>query len=140
MTTPPGIGRIRVERHDGHVLATLFGLTVLGAGSAFAVFGLPNLPLHGPLHYAGVMGPLCGMTRAITALLRGDIPTALTYNPAAPLVLLSSVALAIRGLAGVLTGAWVSWQWRPSRAAVAVMVTGAVGLAVRQQLHASFLA
>ena len=140
MTTSPSVRRIWVERHDGHVVATLFGITVLGAGSLFAVFGLPGLPLHGPLHYLGVMGPLCGMTRAVTALLRGEIAMALAYNPAAPLALLASIVLTARALAGVLSGVWWNAQWHVSRRVIVILVAAAVGLAVRQQLRASLLA
>lgn len=141
---PVGVTRhgagFRVERRDRHVPATLFGITVVGAGCTFAVFGLPALPLHGPLHYAGVMGPLCGMTRATTALLRGDVGVALAYNPAAPLVLVSSVALAARALAGRVTGMWWNWEGRMSRRALVLLLLGALALAVRQQLHAPLLA
>ena len=35
----------------------------------------------------GVACPGCGMTRAVAWLLRGDIGTALTYHPLAPLVI-----------------------------------------------------
>jgi len=36
-----------------------------------AAVGLPPVDLHGPLHYLGVMDPLCGMTRGTVAVLRG---------------------------------------------------------------------
>jgi hypothetical protein len=39
----------------------------------------------------GVACPGCGMTRAASHLIRGDLPTALTYHPLVPLVALFSI-------------------------------------------------
>jgi hypothetical protein len=44
---------------------------VICVGSVLAVFGLLPLSVHGPLHFYGVMDPLCGATRAVRLALRG---------------------------------------------------------------------
>jgi hypothetical protein len=61
---------IRIEwrrRDDWHWL-TLAAPVGIAAAVALAAFGLPPIDLHSPLHYAGVMDPLCGMTRAVRML------------------------------------------------------------------------
>lgn len=43
-------------------------------------------PLHSPLRYLGVACPLCGGTRAVTALATGQFLLAVKYNPFALLM------------------------------------------------------
>jgi hypothetical protein len=65
-------------------LAPLAAAGLLAAG-VLAVVGLPPVDLHGPLHRLGIMDPLCGMTRGVVAVLRGQLGRAVAYNPASPL-------------------------------------------------------
>jgi hypothetical protein len=52
--------RVVWEPVDRHRWAGLLAVAGLAAGGAMAIFGLPPVDLHGPLHYAGIMDPLCG--------------------------------------------------------------------------------
>jgi hypothetical protein len=49
--------------------------------AALAVWGLPSLDIHGPLHRLGVMDLLCGGTRAAYFTVTGRWATAWEYNP-----------------------------------------------------------
>lgn len=53
----------RWETNDRH--PTMTSLVVIGIPllMLLAVVGLPPVDIHGPLHYLGIMGPTCGMTR-----------------------------------------------------------------------------
>ena len=98
-----------------------------------AVFGLPPVDLHGPLHYLGVMDPLCGGTRSVYLTLHGHLREALRYNPAGPVLTLAAFAVLIRAAAGWLTGCWM--RIHPPRVAIAVAVVAPVALEVDEQLH-----
>ena len=116
--------------------AALLGLAIAGI---FAVFGLPPVSVHGPLHFAGVMDPLCGMTRGTAATVRGDLRAAITFNPLSPLVPTAFVAIAIRWIRGRHSGRWICLRYvvRPVPATLAVL--GLVALEINQQLHADLL-
>src|SRR6266511_3702846 len=84
---------------DPHRRLARLGLGGLLAGGIFAVTGPPPLDLHGPLHYLGIMDPLCGMTRGVLWTLRGRLE---------------------RAAVGWLTGRWLTvtlsharrpWSW-----------------------------
>jgi hypothetical protein len=66
--------------------------------------GLPPVDLHAPLHYLAVMDPLCGMTRGVRLVARGDLAGAVRYNPAAPLVPFGGGLLLVRAAHGHRTG------------------------------------
>jgi Protein of unknown function (DUF2752) len=104
------------------------------------VVGLPPVDLHGPLHYLGVMDPLCGMTRGTVAVLRGQLALAWAYNPASP-PLVAGAALALgRWLVGRLTGRWLEVRVGPGRVAWAVGAVALLVLWANQQAHAALLA
>ena len=119
----------------------LAGLMVAGAlvSVALAVFGMPPVDLNGPLHVLGVMGPTCGMTRAVRHLALGEMSLALRYNPAVPVLPVAVVAVAARFLYGVATGQWLElklrWRWSPLLTLGAVLVA----LTVHQQLNSELL-
>ena len=48
---------------------------------AMAIYGLPAVDLHPPLHRLGIMDPLCGGTRAARYAAQGRFEDAWTYNP-----------------------------------------------------------
>lgn len=120
------------------------GLTVLATvgtlgAAALGVFGLPPVDLHGPLHYLGIMDPLCGMTRAIRALAVGDRALAWRYNPGSFVLAVSAAVMLARGGIGLLTGRWISVRviWR--RILWSALILASVALSINQQLHAQFL-
>jgi hypothetical protein len=149
MRTPPwNIGSaverttgVRVDWRTADPYPGLTSAAVVGLCIAvgFAIFGMPSVSIHGPLHYAGVMDPLCGMTRGTVATVRGDVRTALTFNPVSPLVPVGFVALAARWVAGRHTGRWVCLRYvvRPLPASAAVLALAALG--INQQAHADLL-
>lgn len=124
------------DRHAG--LSRFVAVGGLGA-VALAVFGLPPFSLHGPLHRFGVMDPLCGMTRAVRFLARGDLADAWRYNPASFVLLASAIIVALRWVVGKLRGRW--WNVTvPSRRVLLPIFGFAVAvLWVNQQAHVSLL-
>jgi hypothetical protein len=64
-----------VDRHGALTGLAAAGLVATGL---LAVVGLPPVDLHGPIHYLGVMDPLCGMTRGSRLVTRGDLAGALS--------------------------------------------------------------
>ncbi|MGH9214614.1 MAG: DUF2752 domain-containing protein [Acidimicrobiales bacterium] len=113
-----------------------FGLV---AAAGWAVFGLPPVNLHSPIHFVGIMGPLCGMTRGVAAATRADLGEAWWYNPAGPLVLGGALALVVRWVVGRSTGRWVRVRLRLTPLVVAVVGLVVAGLEVDQQLRAARL-
>lgn len=117
------------------VAVALGGLT---AAVVLAVCGMPPVNLHGPLHFLGVMDPLCGGTRSVYLTLHGRWAAAVTYNPAGPALVLGAVAVLVRAARG-------SRMWAPKtitvprRVRVALGVLAVVALEVHQQLHAGLL-
>jgi len=57
-------------------------LVGLAAGAVLAIAGLPPVDVHGPLHYVGIMDPLCGGTRGLRLMMRGHLASAWRDNPA----------------------------------------------------------
>lgn len=118
-------------------------LAVLAAGSTMAVFGLPPVDLHGPLHHAGIMDPLCVGTRAAAYTARGEFALAWRYNPLSILVVVGAAALVVRTAVGLLARRWltlkVSWTLRRLWAAWATVLLLLAALTVRQQLRADLL-
>ena len=112
----------------------------LAAGVALALLGLPPISLHGPLHFAGIMDPACGMTRGVVAVLRGDLEAAVTFNPASPLVPALGVAALARWGYGLRTDRWLVARFSPRPLTVSLVAAAAVALAVNQQMHADLLA
>ena len=113
------------------------------AAVVMAIWGLPPLDLHGPLHYLGVMDPLCGGTRAARYTAQGQWGAAWRYNPLGILAVLGAALLVLRGAVGVTWGRW----WTPAvvigprlrRGLVVALVAGLVALEIRQQLLAPLL-
>jgi len=127
---------------DHQWLTTLSAATV-AAAAALALFGLPPLDLHGPLHYVGVMDPLCGGTRAARYTMRGELALAWRYNPLGILAVVVATLLVLRSVVGTATSRWLTLVvvWTPSRkrAALTAGFVLVAALAVRQQLRADLL-
>jgi hypothetical protein len=129
-------GLERVDRHRG---VTWMAVAGAGVGAAMALWGLPPVDLHGPLHYVGVMDPLCGGTRSVRYAFAGRWGEAWRYNPLGPFLVVGAVLVAARTALGVATGRWPTvtlaprwWVWAPA----AVLV---VALEVNQQVHSALL-
>jgi hypothetical protein len=104
---------------------SLTAIRVAGAGVLAAAIAYPHAPVHPatcPLRAAtGIPCPLCGMTRAVSASVHGNITDALSFHPAGILVALLAVAAIVRPafvmkalrqpawIASVLLGAM--WLW-----------------------------
>jgi hypothetical protein len=130
---------LRWERADRHPALTLLAAGGLLAAGVLAVVGLPPLDLHGPLHYLGIMDPLCGMTRGTVAALHGQLGQAVAYNPGSLLLLVAAVLAVGRWLVGRLTGRWLDATPRPTPLTLAVAVVVVLALWVNQQAHAALL-
>ena len=126
----PGVRWVREDRHPA--------LAPLAVG-VLAVVGLPPVDLHGPLHYLGVIDPLCGMTRGTVAVLRGQLGRAFTYNPASPLLVAGAALLLGRWVVGRLSGRWLEVRVQPSRVVWGVGAVTVLVLWVNQQAHAALL-
>jgi hypothetical protein len=133
---PLGLRWERADRHPAPAPLAAGGLLAVGV---LAVVGLPPLDLHGPLHYLGIMDPLCGMTRGTVAVLRGQLGQAVAYNPASPLLLVGAVLAVGRWLVGRLTGRWLDATPRPTPITSAVAAIVVFALWVNQQTHATLL-
>ena len=120
------------------MLAPLAAAGLLAA-TVLAAVGLPPVDLHGPLHYLGVMDPLCGMTRGTVAVLRGRLGQAVAYNPASPLLVAGALLAVGRWLFGRLTGRWLDVTLRPTRLTVGIAAALVLALWVNQQAHAALL-
>lgn len=135
--------RLSWEARDRHRLVTLIALLGLAGAVAMAVYGLPPVNLHGPLHRYGIMDPLCGGTRAARYAAAGNWPQAWRYNPLGLFAVLASGAATLRAVLGVARRRWltvsVTWTPRRARTVAVVMVALLAALDVRQQTHAALL-
>ena len=117
--------------------AVTFGLVPLAV--LVAVVGLPPVDIHGPLHYLGIMGPTCGMTRGVMWTVRGDLARAWQFNPVALLVIPTMVAVTGRAIYARVTGQWLNLhlRWRPWLWIIPAVLI--ILLSIRQQLSVEFL-
>ncbi|MFF0518588.1 DUF2752 domain-containing protein [Actinomadura nitritigenes] len=131
--------RVSWDRDDRHRRLRAVAVAGLVAGALMAVFGLPPIAVHSPLRLVGMVCPLCGGTRAVQALMRGDVATAWHYNPLAFAVVPGALLVLVRWGAGLATGRWVNVRvLRP--AAVWVVAAAAVAaLWANQASHAAML-
>jgi len=130
---------LRWDGHDRHPTFTRLALLGVPVVALVAFLGLPPLDLHGPLHYLGVMGPTCGMTRGVMWTARGDLAQAWRFNPASLMVVPTLIGLTGHAVYGRITNRWLNLhiRWRPWLWVVpaAIILT----LSIRQQLNIDFL-
>lgn len=129
----------RIEDRDRHRIFGVLAVAGLVAGAAVALFGLPPVEVHSPLRLFGWVCPLCGATRAVQALMRGDLHTAWAYNPIAFLVVAGAAAVVVRGLAGLVTGRWVNLTVTRPRTVYLVGGLAFGVLWINQAQHAAML-
>ena len=131
------------ERRDHHAVVTVTALGGLTIAGAMALFGLPPVDLHGPLHRFGIMDPFCGGTRAARYTAQGQWALAWQYNPLGIAAVLSASAATLRAVAGLLSRRWLTvrlqWTRESRRLVLAIGVALVVALTVRQQLRADLL-
>jgi hypothetical protein len=132
--------RLRLDTQDRHRWVTWFAVAGLAAGAVMAVAGLPPVDLHGLAHYAGVMDPLCGGTRSVHALLRGQFADAWRYNPISFVVVGGATAVLIRHAIGWSTRRWLTVTIIRRRPVVVLLAALTVALGINQQAHAELLA
>lgn len=128
---------------DDMRLVTVAAVLGLIAAAVMAVFGLPSVDIHGPLHRVGIMDPLCGGTRAARLTARGDIQGAWTYNPLGVFATWAAALAVLRLAIGAATRRWLNThvQWTPRRArfVLAVLAIATIVLEIRQQSRADLL-
>ncbi|WP_304454640.1 DUF2752 domain-containing protein [Nocardiopsis sp. YSL2] len=129
----------RVEGRDRLRPLTWTALGGLVLGAVMAVFGLPPVDVHGPLHYLGIMDPLCGGTRSVWAAMSGDPATSWRYNPLGIVLVAGAAGTIVRFVLGAVTGRWINVRVRSWETVVAVGSTLFGVLAVRQQMNADLL-
>jgi hypothetical protein len=135
--------RVGWHRRDQHRWLTWAGLAGLCAAAAMAVFGLPPVDLHGPLHRLGIMDPLCGGTRAARYTAQGQWASAWQYNPLGIVTVVAAVLAAVRAAVGLCLRRWLtvsmSWTARRRNVALVLLVIAVTALEIRQQLRADLL-
>lgn len=131
------------SKSDRMRVVTMVGGAGLVVALTMAVFGLPPVDLHGPLHRMGIMDPFCGGTRAARLTALGRLGEAWRYNPLGILATLAAALAAARVAVGTVTGRWlnigVAWTPRRIRIALAVLTIATVALQIRQQDRADLL-
>jgi hypothetical protein len=131
------------QSYDGHRLVTVVAFLGVASAGMMALVGLPPVDLHGPLHYLGIMDPLCGGTRAARYTMRGEWAQAWKYNPLGILAVTGAAAAAGRAVVGMLTCRWVTvtiaWTPQRRRLVIGLIVAAAAILEVRQQLLTNLL-
>jgi hypothetical protein len=135
----PSMVAFHWEAHDRHPTTTRLVVIGIPLLILLAVVGLPPVDIHGPLHYLGIMGPTCGMTRGVMWTARGDLIRAWQFNPGSLLVIPTMVALTARMTYGKTTGRWLNLhiRWRPWLWMIPAVVI--LLLAIRQQINIDFL-
>lgn len=139
----PALASWSWERRDHHAVVTVTALAGLTIAGAMALFGLPPVDLHGPLHRFGIMDPFCGGTRAARYTAQGQWALAWQYNPLGIAAVLGASAATLRAVAGLLSRRWLTvrlqWTRGSRRLVLAIGVALFVALTVRQQLRADLL-
>lgn len=127
------------ESHDRHPTTTRLVLVGIPLLIALALVGLPPVDIQGPLHYLGIMGPTCGMTRGVMWTARGDLIRAWQFNPASLLVIPTMAGLAARAAYARISGRWLNLhiRWRPWLWLIPAVIL--LALTIRQQLNIDFL-
>jgi hypothetical protein len=118
-------------------LSWLAGLLVIGV-ALLGIIGVPPVDLHGPLHYLGIMDPLCGATRAMYLTVHGRLREAMIYNPGAPVLLAAAGVVFVRAAIGAVSHRWMT-VWIPRRIGAVLIVAALVVLEINQQSHAALL-
>ena len=135
--------RLSMQSRDRHPLITSIALLGVATAVMMAVWGLPPIDLHGPLHRYGIMDPLCGGTRAAYYTTRGNLGRAWQYNPLGVIVVGGGCAAVARSVSGLATRRWLTlttvWTSRRRWMVATIVLVLLVALEIRQQLNADLL-
>ena len=140
-TTPASLIDVRwstTNRH-GQLLPFVLGGGVLAV--VLAIFGLPPwfLSLHTPIHYMGIMDPLCGMTRASRFMARCEFGEAWRYNSGSFVLAALAVLIVARAVLGRVRGRWLEIPARRPRLFMVLLAVPVALLWINQQLHVNLL-
>ncbi|KRB73137.1 hypothetical protein ASE01_20415 [Nocardioides sp. Root190] len=142
VTTHAHVG-LTVDSQDRYRWITLASIGLLAVAAGMAALGLPQFDLHGPLHWFGIMDPLCGGTRAARYTALGEWDLAWKYNPLGIVTVIAVGLLALRAGVGVLTRHWITlditWTRRGRWVAVTIAALLVIALEIRQQGRAELL-
>lgn len=129
----------RWEAHDRHPTTTRLTLIGIPLVTLLALVGLPPVDIHGPLHYLGIMGPTCGMTRGVMWTARWDLARAGQFNPASLLVVPTLIGLTGRAVYARLANRWLNLhiRWRPWLWVIPALLI--LILTIHQQINIDFL-
>ncbi|MGH9267688.1 MAG: DUF2752 domain-containing protein, partial [Acidimicrobiales bacterium] len=56
----PRAAAVRWTSRDTQPAVTYLSLAGIAAAALLAALGMPPISIHGPLHFVGIMDPLCG--------------------------------------------------------------------------------
>lgn len=128
---------------DAHRATATLAVTGLAIAVGMALFGLPPIDFHGPLHRFGIMDPLCGGTRAARYTAMGKWGLAWRYNPLGIVAVVGAAATIVRTVVGLAFSRWLTvtlmWTTSRRRIAIATALLALVALTTRQQLRADLL-
>jgi len=129
---------LTITDRDTHRVFTYTAAAGIVATVVLALVGLPAANLHGPLHFQGVMDPLCGMTRGMFYAGQGEWLTAWRYNPGSLLLLTGAAVAVLRAAVGSVTARWL--QVRIAKPLLySTLIVAIVVLEINQQAHAALL-
>lgn len=126
---------------DEYVRASIGSVLLIVTAAMLSETGVPKTPLMWPMYRLGLVLPSCGLTRGVTALLRGDLHRAWMFNPASFLVVAVAAALTLRLAVGIATGRWlvVASLSATPRFVLVLVALGTAALWINQQAHADVL-
>lgn len=140
--TPPRVW-FEVEHSDRWRAVTWLAIAAAAIALVMAIVGLPPVDLHMPPHYAGIMDPLCGGTRAIRLAALGHWSESWRYNPIGIPLLIICVILVVRAAIGWLFGRWLTlrihWTRRGKQIAWLLVAVAVIALEINQQAHVELL-
>jgi hypothetical protein len=129
---------VSIDESDSLRVWSMVSLVAAGGALFLLVFGVPGVDLHGPLHYIGIMDPLCGGTRSWYLALRGRWREAFEYNPAGPILMAVAALGLLRLLAGCVARRWIGVRV-PVRSSLILASVALIALEFNQQSHAALL-
>lgn len=134
---------LTIADRDQYRWLTLASGLLLAIAAGMALLGLPPVDLHSPLHWYGIMDPLCGGTRAARYTALGQWGLAWKYNPLGIVTVVGVALVVVRAAVGMASKRWVTlditWSRRGRWTGLAVIVLLLVALEIRQQGRADLL-
>lgn len=106
----PGFGSLQVGTVDRHPRLVWIAAAGLVTAMLLGTFGMPPIGLHLPTHDLGIMGPLCGMTRAVARAAVGDLAASWRHNPGGLVLVAGAWGAIVRTAIGRRTRRWPNLQ------------------------------